>query len=113
MKSLLKLYITKNNSNCTDAWNDSGVIGGVWTGSGSDVAIGTWQYYVGVWTGAKNYVYINSTQEAEDERDTGTTSNHVNMKTTIGGLDFAYGNFHDGLIDEIRISDIASYMKLE
>ena len=44
---------------------------------------------------------------AVDETATGTMSDHANMKTTIGGLDFTYGNFHDGLLDEIRISDTA------
>lgn len=89
-----------------DAWKDSGNIGSAFTGSGT-VATGVWQYYVGVWTGSTIYIYINSTQEGADATATGTMSDHVNMKTTIGATDIGYGNYHDGLLDEIRISGIA------
>jgi hypothetical protein len=91
----------------TDVWGDTGGIGGTWTENSPPVAIGVWEYYVGVWTGSQLYVYINSTKESVDETATGAMSDHVNMKTTLGGLDFAYGCFYDGLMDEVRISNVA------
>jgi len=88
-----------------DAWHASGQIG--WAGDSVTPTTDIWDYCVGTWTGTKMYAFLNSIQEGVDETATGTMSSHANMKTTLGGTDFGYGIFYDGLLDEIRISEIA------
>jgi hypothetical protein len=88
-----------------DIWKNQGLVGHA-TG-GSAKLDETWQWIVGTWTGSECYLYVNSIEVADDQTASGTMSSHANMKTTIGGLDFPYGTFHDGMLDEIRISDTA------
>ena len=68
------------------------------------IALGQWYHVVGVYDGATGfrYLYVNGVQTASDTTNVALYNNPLPQFLRIG--DDSNGHFHDGQIDEVRLS---------
>ena len=79
-----------------------------WLESGNNVvSTGTWLHCALVGTGSNYYLYINGTRVATAEQG-GPISGLANVPILVGDLDDSNETFN-GVIDELRISNVARY----
>ncbi|UCD53331.1 MAG: hypothetical protein JSW27_11915 [Phycisphaerales bacterium] len=72
-----------------------------------DIADGAWHHLRLVWDGKRRDVYVDGREVMADTRDLGTLK-HSNHDFFLGvGEDLAAGTFFSGLIDEVRIYNVA------
>lgn len=80
--------------------------GNVYFDSTTTITGSNWHYTVGVYDGSKLEIYIDGTKESGSSSQSGT-SNTGSQNVGIGHDIGVTGNWMDGVIDEVRISDSA------
>lgn len=78
------------------------------TDAAEDLTFGTWYHVAATFNGTTAKLYVNEIEVDSDPIAANwslvTNTNHLNIGARYSG---GYGNYYDGEIDEIRISDIA------